>query len=94
MKRLAVFLVLACTMFGAAAVRPQQLRSEYRVNPQGIDVTEPRLSWVLTSVNPHQRGLRHRSMPGCAVSAKSRSLQSPFDGRQLLPSRNCQSQKS
>jgi alpha-L-rhamnosidase len=58
MKRLAVFLVLASTVFGAAAVRPQQLRTEYRANPQGIDATEPRLSWVLTPVNATARGLR------------------------------------
>ena len=50
MKRLAFTLILAGTMFGAASVRPQQLRCEYRVNPRGIDVTEPRLSWVLTPV--------------------------------------------
>src|SRR4051812_13692934 len=58
MKRLALFLILACTMFGAASVRLQQLRCEYRVNPQGIDVAEPRLSWVLTPANPRARGLR------------------------------------
>ena len=58
MRCLAVFLVLACNVFGAAAIRPQQLRTEYRVNPLGIDVTEPRLSWVLTPVNPQARGLR------------------------------------
>src|SRR5450759_3383257 len=58
MKRLVFFLILACTIFGAAAVRPRQLRCEYRVNPQGIDATEPRLSWVLTPVNPKARSLR------------------------------------
>ncbi len=58
MKRFLLFLVLACTAFGAASVRPQQLRCEYRVNPQGIDATEPRLSWVLTPVDPKARGLR------------------------------------
>ena len=58
MKRLLLVLIPACTMFGAASVRPQQLRCEYRVNPQGIDATEPRLSWVLTAVNPKARGLR------------------------------------
>jgi alpha-L-rhamnosidase len=58
MKRLLLFLILSCTAFGAATVRPQQLRCEYRVNPQGIDATEPRLSWVLTPVNPKTRGLR------------------------------------
>ena len=71
MKRLAVFLVLACTMFGAAAVRPQQLRSEYRVNPQGIDVTEPRLSWVLTPVNPHERGLRQSAYRVLVASSEA-----------------------
>src|ERR1019366_5501544 len=58
MKRLVLLPILACTMFGAAAVRPRQLRCEYRVNPQGIDATEPRLSWVLTPVNPKARSLR------------------------------------
>src|SRR5664279_3730218 len=71
MKRLAVFLVLACTMFGAAAVRPLQLRCEYRVNPQGIDVTEPRLSWVLTPVNPHARGSRQSAYRVLVASSEA-----------------------
>jgi alpha-L-rhamnosidase len=58
MKRLALFLILAGTMFGASAVRPLELRTEYRVNPQGIDTVEPRLSWVLTPVNVKARGLK------------------------------------
>src|ERR1035441_8724740 len=58
MKRLALCLILAGTMFGAGAVRPQQLRGEYRVHPMGIDATEPRLSWVLTPVNAKARGLK------------------------------------
>ena len=57
MKRIAILLLLAGALFGAASVSPQQLRCEYRVNPQGIDVTDPRLSWVLTPVNPKARGL-------------------------------------
>src|ERR1039458_391285 len=57
MKCFAILFVLAGTLFGAA-LRPQQLRCEYRVNPQGIDSTEPRLSWVLTSANAKVRGLR------------------------------------
>ncbi|HEY1493677.1 MAG TPA: alpha-L-rhamnosidase N-terminal domain-containing protein, partial [Candidatus Solibacter sp.] len=57
MKRAALLLILAGTLFGAASVQPQQLRCEYRVNPQGIDVTDPRLSWILTPANPKARGL-------------------------------------
>jgi alpha-L-rhamnosidase len=32
-----------------AGIYPTKLRCEYRVDPLGIDVTEPRLSWVLQS---------------------------------------------
>src|ERR1035441_4466822 len=71
MKRVLLFLVVACTMFGAAAVRPLQLRSEYRVNPQGIDVTEPRLSWVLTPVDPHARGLRQSAYRVLVASSEA-----------------------
>ena len=73
MKRLLSFLVLACTMFGAASVRPQQLRCEYRVNPQGIDATEPRLSWVLAAVNPKARGL-HQSAYRVLVASSDAGL--------------------
>jgi alpha-L-rhamnosidase len=58
MKHALVLILIAPTLFGAAAIRPQQLRSEYRANPQGIDVTDPRLSWVLAAADPQARGLR------------------------------------
>ena len=58
MKHALVLILLAPTLFGAAAIRPQQLRSEYRANPQGIDVTDPRLSWVLAAADAKARGLR------------------------------------
>src|SRR5664279_1127902 len=71
MKRFVFFLILACTLFGAAAVRPRQLRCEYRVNPQGIDATEPRLSWVLTPVNPHARALRQSAYRVLVASSEA-----------------------
>jgi alpha-L-rhamnosidase len=71
MKRLLLVLIPACTMFGAASVRPQQLRCEYRVNPQGIDATEPRLSWVLAPVNPKARGLRQSAYRVLVASSDS-----------------------
>jgi alpha-L-rhamnosidase len=39
-----------------AALSPKDLRCEYRVNPLGIDVTTPRLTWVLdaTAAGQHQ----------------------------------------
>ncbi len=60
-------------LYGAAGVRPQQLRVEYRVNPQGIDVTDPRLSWVLEPVNPEARRLRQQAYR-VLVAASERAL--------------------
>ncbi len=37
-------------------IRPTVLRCEYLVNPVGIDVTAPRLSWTLESTDPEARG--------------------------------------
>src|SRR5664280_1122370 len=71
MKRLALFVILAGTMWGATSVRPQQLRCEYRVNPQGIDATEPRLSWVLTPVNLKARGLKQSAYRILAASSEA-----------------------
>ncbi len=43
---------LACsltTLAGATGIEPARLRCEYLENPLGIDVTTPRLSWIVTS---------------------------------------------
>src|SRR5215469_3762317 len=58
MKPALLMLSVAATLFGASSVRPERLRCEYRLNPAGVDTTEPRLSWVLAPVNPKSRGLR------------------------------------
>ena len=41
----------------AAGLAPAELRCEYRVNPVGIDVTQPRLSWTLGAAAADARGL-------------------------------------
>ncbi|NOY40297.1 MAG: family 78 glycoside hydrolase catalytic domain [Planctomycetes bacterium] len=38
-----------------AAIQPEHLRCEYRINPMGIDVTAPRLSWELKSESRAQK---------------------------------------
>ena len=58
MKKVLFLLACAAPAFAAAAIHPGNLRCEYRTNPQGIDVTEPRLSWILTGAAPAARGLK------------------------------------
>ena len=55
---LVCFLVQAAT--AAAAIQPAALRCEYRVNPLGIDVAQPRLSWIVESAERGQRQTAYR----------------------------------
>jgi alpha-L-rhamnosidase len=50
----------AMLMWGRMGVRVDNLRCEYRVNPHGIDVVKPRLSWVLNSEQRGQKQTAYR----------------------------------
>jgi alpha-L-rhamnosidase len=52
------FLLPAAT--AVAGVEPAALRCEYRVDPLGIDVAEPRLSWIVESAERGQRQTAYR----------------------------------
>ncbi len=45
-------------LLGEAALTVEQLRCEYRVNPLGVDVPAPRLSWIMISTEEGLRGAR------------------------------------
>ena len=44
-----VFFSFSCTLFKTETVKITNLRCEYLENPLGIDITQPRLSWILDS---------------------------------------------
>ena len=77
MKRLvAIFVVIIVFIFGGCAaltnmtsggVTVKELHCEYRVNPFGIDIVKPRLSWVMRS---NQRGQMQRSYQILVASSK------------------------
>lgn len=68
-----IFLLLSAGSVLAAApsLRPQELRCEYRVNPAGIDTPEPRLSWLLSPINPKARGLKQTAYRVLVSSSKA-----------------------
>src|SRR5438309_274381 len=68
-KTALLLLSAAVWLFGAASVRPAQLRCEYRRNPQGIDVVDPRLSWELTAADAKIRGQRQTAYRVVAASS-------------------------
>ena len=51
-------MLMAMASFSFPAVRIESLKCEYRVNPLGIDVAKPRLSWMLVSTDPKARGVK------------------------------------
>ena len=60
---LALSYVLPASILAAAEhsqIQPRQLQCEYRTDPRGIDQPQPRLSWVLESVDPQSaaRGMQ------------------------------------
>ncbi len=52
-----------------AAFRPCGLRTEYRIDPLGIDTAAPRLSWELIALSPDARGLRQAAAQILVASA-------------------------
>ena len=57
---LAISAVMAVPAVAYGDVRPARLTCEYLVNPMGIDVTAPRLAWVLESEERGQRQTAYR----------------------------------
>src|SRR5205814_1804242 len=51
---------------GSSDLNPSHLRCEYRIDPPGIDVTVPRLSWIVESParGPLRRGQAQARQPG------------------------------
>lgn len=55
-KLCVLVILLAAPAAIHAGLRPVHLRCEYAVDPAGIDVPQPRLSWVLEATHVNERG--------------------------------------
>jgi alpha-L-rhamnosidase len=67
-----VFLMTGChkeRSGQSAGLTPDYLRCEYRINPLGIDVAQPRLSWILQS---SERGQNQTAYQVMAASSRER----------------------
>ena len=79
MKSALLILLLAAPASAAASLQPVRLRTEYRVNPEGIDAVVPRLSWELTAANGGLRGLRQSAYRVVAASSQARLAANEYD---------------
>ncbi|MEW5974183.1 MAG: family 78 glycoside hydrolase catalytic domain [Acidobacteriota bacterium] len=64
-----LMLWLSLAPHSAAGVRPANLRCEYRVNPLGLDIPRPRLSWVLEVDQAGERAQKQTSYQVLVASA-------------------------
>jgi len=81
---------LAVPVPGAASARasapgliPAQPRCEYRVNPLGIDVTAPRLSWIVKSGERGQKQTAYQVLVASDEAALQRDLGDLWDSGQV-----------
>jgi alpha-L-rhamnosidase len=65
-----------CAVFVDGGTATKELRCEYRVNPLGIDVVKPRLSWILQS---SQRGQKQSAYQILVASSKERLKENDGD---------------
>src|SRR5208337_362418 len=61
-----------CLAQTAVALTPAGLKTEYLINPQGLDVLRPRLSWIFTATGRAQKQAAYQiQVAGSAEQLKS-----------------------
>ena len=75
----AALLLASVDLSAALAAQPIDLRCEYRINPLGIGMIKPRLSWVVSSTNPAARGVRQTAYRILVSSTSHNLLQEQGD---------------
>ena len=92
MKRLrngflaAVLLLLsASAVFGQSAVSAEGLRTEYLVDPLGIDVEKPRLSWMLSSARSGEKQTAYQVLVASSPANLAKDAGDLWDSKRSTP---------
>jgi alpha-L-rhamnosidase len=75
------FLTAAVPVFGSVQLR--YLRSEYRVNPQSIDVARPRLSWVVHSEERGQKQTAYQILVASSETNLNNDIGDLWDSKKI-----------
>ncbi len=90
MKILLLVYILFVTALYASGVNIQNLRCEYLPNPLGIDILNPRLSWIIEST---RRGERQKAFQIIVASSKDKLAENHgdlWDSHKVISSQNTQ----
>ncbi len=101
---LSVFICMGGMASAASRLKPENLRCEYAVNPVGVQVEQPLLSWNLQATNPGQRQTAYQILvagsPDLLATGKAdlwnsgrvksdQSVHIPYAGARLTSRRIC-----
>jgi alpha-L-rhamnosidase len=76
-------LSLAALTIPMLFAQPQDLRTEYLVDPLGIDVTQPRLSWTLSSARRGEKQTAYQVLVASAPANLDRDAGDLWDSKQV-----------
>jgi alpha-L-rhamnosidase len=80
--------ILTIPAFAGSKLLPANLRCEYRVDPLGIDETQPRLSWTLESAERGQMQTAYRVLIASDPSLLSKNRGDLWDSGKVESSRS------
>jgi alpha-L-rhamnosidase len=86
----AALLVGGCSMMAKSETSVKELRCEYRVNPLGVDVAKPRLSWIMESSERGQMQSAYRILVASSDDNLNDSYGDLWDSGQVRSDRSNQ----
>ena len=86
----AALLVGGCSMMAKSGTSVKELRCEYRVNPLGVDVVKPRLSWIMESSERGQMQSAYRILVASSDDNLNDSYGDLWDSGQVRSDRSNQ----
>ncbi len=83
-------LEMGCESMLAKKIAVKGLRCEYRINPLGIDIRQPRLSWILESAQRNQKQTAYRILVAGNPDLLQKNLGDLWDSGQVKSDQSAQ----
>lgn len=80
----------AADVAGECGLAVKELRCEYRMNPQGIDVVHPRLSWIVESAQRGQKQSAYQILVASSETDLSAGKGDLWDSQKVNSDQTCQ----
>jgi len=86
----ATFFLFFLTMLGFSQVNPYDLKLEYRINPEGVDIAKPRFFWKVESSVQGQLQTAYQLIVATSKEYLDKNIGDAFDSKKVKSSQNTQ----